>query len=75
MQNVEAATNLECVNDLDQARVAKGPELAEGIAGQRELGAVSRNIEGEYAALGTVFLQRPSAVTGRGGDDTLFVPL
>jgi hypothetical protein len=32
-----AATNLEGVENLDEARVAQGPELAEGIAGEREL--------------------------------------
>jgi hypothetical protein len=55
---VAAATDLKSVKDLDQTRVSEGPEFAECIAGERELGTVSGNIEGEDAALGAIFLYR-----------------
>jgi hypothetical protein len=74
---VAAATNLKSVKDLDQTRVSEGPEFAECIAGERELGTVSGNIEGEDAALGAIFLYRPT-VSGEvqcEGDHTRFVPL
>jgi hypothetical protein len=77
MPYVAAATNLKGIKDLDQTGVSEGPEFAESIAGERELGTISGNIEGEDAALGAIFLYRRT-VSKRANvkqDHTRFVPL
>lgn len=50
-------THLDCVQDLDDARVPQGAEFPKGVLCQWKSGSVGRDIEGEDATLRIVFLE------------------
>jgi len=45
------------VKNLDHARVSQCSELLQRVSGEREGGSIRGDIEGEDAAVGTVFLK------------------